>query len=73
MTQSRPVTGAEDFSILAQQVPGIFFFLGITPPGEDRREALANPSPLFRIHEPTLTHGVRSLTSLAIDYLRLGA
>lgn len=67
--ESRPVMGAEDFSILAQKVPGMFFFLGITPPDEDPREAPANHSPLFHIHEPALKYGVRSLAYLAIDYL----
>jgi amidohydrolase len=67
--QSRPVMGAEDFSILAQKVPGMFFFLGITPPDEDPREAPANHSPLFHIHEPALKYGVRALAFLAIDYL----
>jgi amidohydrolase len=72
VTESRPVMGAEDFSILAQKVPGMFFFLGITPLGEDPREAPANHSPLFHIHEPALKYGVRSLAYLAIDYLNRG-
>jgi amidohydrolase len=70
VTESRPVMGAEDFSILARKVPGMFFFLGITPPGEDPREAPANHSPLFHIHEPALKYGVRALSFLALDYLR---
>jgi len=73
VTESRPVMGAEDFSILAQKVPGMFFFLGITPPGEDPLQAPANHSPLFHIHEPALKYGVRSLAFLAIDYLRRSA
>jgi amidohydrolase len=73
VTESRPVMGAEDFSILAQKVPGMFYFLGIVPPDEDLREAPANHSPLFHIHEPALKYGVRSLAFLAIDYLRRGA
>ena len=73
VTESRPVMGAEDFSFLAQQVPGMFFFLGVTPPDEDPHEAPANHSPLFHIHEPALKYGVRSLAYLAIDYLRRGA
>ena len=72
VTESRPVMGAEDFSFLAQQVPGMFFFLGVTPPDEDPHEAPANHSPLFHIHEPALKYGVRSLAYLAIDYLRRG-
>jgi len=68
--ESRPAMGAEDFSLLAQVVPGMFFFLGIVPPDVDPREAPANHSPFFRIHEPALKHGVRALSYLAIDYLR---
>jgi amidohydrolase len=72
VTETRPVMGAEDFSILARVVPGMFFFLGVTPPDEDPREAPANHSPLFHIHEPALKYGVRALAYLAIDYLRRG-
>ena len=70
VTESRPVMGAEDFSFLAQQVPGMFFFLGVTPPDEDPHEAPANHSPLFHIHEPAMKYGVRALSYLAIDYLK---
>jgi amidohydrolase len=72
ITESRPVMGAEDFSLLAQVVPGMFFFLGVTPPDEDPQSAPANHSPLFHIHEPALKYGVRALAYLAIDYLRRG-
>lgn len=72
VTESRPVMGAEDFSLLAKVVPGMFYFLGVTPPDENPREAPANHSPLFHIHEPALKYGVRSLAYLAIDYLRRG-
>lgn len=70
VTESRPVMGAEDFSILAKDVPGMFYFLGITPPDEDAASAPANHSPLFHIHEPALKYGVRSLAYLAFDYLK---
>jgi amidohydrolase len=70
VTESRPVMGAEDFSLLAKVVPGMFYFLGVTPPDEDPRQAPANHSPLFHVHEPALKYGVRSLAYLAIDYLR---
>jgi metal-dependent amidase/aminoacylase/carboxypeptidase family protein len=66
------VMGAEDFSLLANVVPGMFYFLGVTPPDEDPHQAPANHSPLFHIHEPALKYGVRSLAYLAIDYLRRG-
>jgi amidohydrolase len=72
VSESRPAMGAEDFSLLAKVVPGMFFFLGITPPDEDPGAAPANHSPLFHIHEPALKYGVRALAYLAIDYLRRG-
>jgi amidohydrolase len=72
VTEIRPVMGAEDFSYLAQVAPGMFFFLGITPPEQDPVQAPANHSPLFMVHEPALKYGVRALAFLAMDYLRRG-
>jgi metal-dependent amidase/aminoacylase/carboxypeptidase family protein len=71
--ESRPAMGAEDFSLLAREVPGMFFFLGVVRPELDPREAPSNHSPLFHIHEPALKHGVRALAYLAVDYLRYAA
>ena len=44
------VTGAEDFSYLAQEVPGLFFFLGISPHDSDYNNAASNHSPHFYLH-----------------------
>jgi amidohydrolase len=64
-----PLTGtAEDFSYFQQQVPGMFFFLGVTPPGQEETAA-QNHSPLFFVDEAALPVGVRSLASLAVDFL----
>ncbi len=65
-----PLTGtAEDFSYFQQQVPGLFFFLGVTPPGQEATAA-ANHSPLFFADEAALPVGVRALANLAVDYLK---
>ena len=65
-----PLTGtAEDFSYFQQQVPGLFFFLGVTPPGQEATAA-ANHSPLFFADEAALPVGVRALANLTVDYLR---
>jgi amidohydrolase len=65
-----PLTGtAEDFSFFQQQVPGMFFFLGITPKGVDPKTAPQNHSPLFAADESALPVGVRAMTNLALDYL----
>jgi amidohydrolase len=67
-----PVTPAEDFSAYAQKVPGMFFFLGIVPPGTDPMTAAPNHSPYFFADEAALPVGVRALASLTVDYLASG-
>ncbi|HSR53937.1 MAG TPA: amidohydrolase [Acidobacteriota bacterium] len=62
-----PITGAEDFSFYAREVPGFFFFLGAQPP--DLEEATAHHTPEFLIDEDAFDLGVRVLTNLTIDYL----
>lgn len=62
------VTGSEDFSFFQRKVPGLFFFLGITPKA-DLDKAAANHSPLFYIDESALLTGVRALANLTVDYL----
>ena len=60
---------AEDFSYFQQDVPGLFFFLGVTPPSQDATKAALNHSPLFFADETALPVGVRALTHLTLDYL----
>ena len=62
------ITGAEDFTYFQREVPGVFIFLGITPPDQVGKAA-ANHSPRFFVDEPALVTGVRALTHLAADYL----
>ena len=65
-----PLTGtAEDFSYYQQKVPGMFFFLGVTPKGVDPKTVPQNHSPLFFADESALPVGVRAMTNLALDYL----
>ena len=67
-----PLTGtAEDFSFYLQKVPGMFFFLGVTPKGVDPKTAPQNHSPLFFADESALPVGVKALTNLALDYLQM--
>jgi len=62
-------TTSEDFSLYQQRVPGLFFFLGVTPKGADPATVAANHSPRFIVDEDALVTGVRALASLAADYL----
>jgi amidohydrolase len=66
------VTAAEDYSAFARRIPGVFFFLGSTPPGQDPVLAPSNHSPLFYLDESSLEVGVRALLGLALDYLEKG-
>jgi amidohydrolase len=47
----------------------MYFFLGINASGVESGEAAMNHSPQFFVNEEALTIGVRSLTTLALDYL----
>src|SRR5688572_4893323 len=64
-----PVTGAEDFSYFQQKIPGLYFFLGVTPDGTNPATAPKNHSPLFFADEKGLPVGVRALTQLTLDYM----
>lgn len=64
----QPTTTAEDFAYYQQAVPGMFFFIGVTP--KDRLgQAAPNHSPRFYADEGVLVPGMRALANLAVDYL----
>lgn len=62
-------TGSEDFSFFQKEVPGVFFFLGVTPPDQDPATAAANHSPLFFVDDAALITGVRAMSQVAAEYL----
>ncbi len=63
------VTGAEDFSFFQRIVPGLFFFIGVTPPDVDPAKAYSNHSPRFYADERAFLLGLRALAHVACDYL----
>lgn len=67
----KPVTGAEDFSFYAREIPGFFIWLGV------RNEAVGATEPnhtsRFILDEAALPLGVRAMTAMALDYLRAHA
>ncbi|WP_315385558.1 M20 family metallopeptidase [uncultured Stenotrophomonas sp.] len=65
--------GAEDFSLYAQQVPGMFFFVGSTSEGIDPATAPANHSPKFLLDEKALDVGLRALLQVSLDFLNAPA
>jgi amidohydrolase len=62
------ITGSEDFSFFANEVPGVFVIVGVTPP-DQMATAASNHSPLFYVDEAALPNGARALAQLAADYL----
>lgn len=65
------ITASEDFSFYAQEVPGLFFFLGGTPADQDPAKAPYNHSPYFYVDESSFKVGTKALSQLAIDYLAM--
>lgn len=60
---------AEDFSFFAQQVPGLYVFLGVTPEGQDPATAAPNHNPEFFVDESALVVGTRTMAMMAVDFL----
>ncbi|MGC9372957.1 MAG: M20 metallopeptidase family protein [Thermovirgaceae bacterium] len=61
-----PSGGGEDFAIYLQQVPGAFFFLGVSPTDEPAREW---HHPEFDVDETCLSAGAALLAETAWKYL----
>lgn len=68
-----PITGAEDFSYFANEVPGLYVFVGGMPPDMDPDEAPSHHTPDFFVDESGLQYGVRAYAQIAADYLALHA
>ncbi|TDK23075.1 amidohydrolase [Luteimonas aestuarii] len=62
------ITGAEDFSFFAREVPGMYFFVGATPQGTDPKTAPSNHSPEFYLDEGSLDVGFRAMLQVVMDY-----
>jgi amidohydrolase len=60
---------AEDFSVFLNEVPGLYFNLGIVPRNQDLAKAAPNHSPDFFIDEVALIVGVRALSMVTVNYL----
>jgi amidohydrolase len=65
--EAQQTTTAEDFSYFANEVPGLFLFLGVG--ADDPKLVYPNHSPRFYADERALPVGVRALTALTLDYM----
>ena len=67
-----PITGAEDFSFVLEQVPGAFVFLGACPPGRDPETAPTNHSAIAEFDDAALAEGTALYAELALRRLARG-
>ncbi|MBO6574492.1 MAG: amidohydrolase [Rhodothermales bacterium] len=63
------VTGAEDFSFFAREVPGLYFFLGGKSLDQAAEDTPSHHTPDFHIDEAGMKLGVRTMVNLTLDYL----
>lgn len=71
-TLMNPIMGSEDFPEFTRDIPGVFFFLGVTPMDRDLATVAVNHSPYFFADEGALETGVRAMANMAVEYLRTG-
>lgn len=64
-----PITGAEDFSYFARQVPGFYVFIGAVPPG---RVSGGHHTPTFYADDGTVPAAMRVMTALVLEALGAG-
>ncbi len=67
-----PITGAEDFSFVLEEVPGAFVFLGACPPDRDPETAPTNHSAIAVFDDAVLAEGTALYAELALRRLAMG-
>ncbi|HXE79282.1 MAG TPA: amidohydrolase [Vicinamibacterales bacterium] len=67
--ERRPRTGAEDFSFIAQEVPGFYFNIGARRPDVKEEDAADHHTPDFFVDERGLAVGVKAMVAMALEYL----
>jgi len=67
------ITGAEDFSMYQEKIPGMFLLLGINDPSVPQSDRPSNHSPFFIAEDSAMMAGVRTLVGFAMDYAAANA
>ncbi len=67
-----PITGAEDFSFVLEEIPGAFVFLGACPPDRDPDSAPTNHSARALFDDAALADGTALYAELALRRLAQG-
>ena len=66
---TKPITGAEDFSFFQEEVPGLYFFIGGCPEGEDPTTRAGHHTPDFFVDDQGMLLGLKAMMGLTLDYL----
>ena len=64
-------TGAEDFSFFANEVPGLYFYIGGMPKGQDPKTTASHHTPDFYLEESGFILGVNAMVNLVADYMEM--
>ena len=72
-TPAQPLTGAEDFSYVLNEVPGAFVLLGACPSGTDPLTASSNHSAGAAFDDAVIADGITLYAELALRRLAQGA
>ncbi len=64
------LTVAEDYALIAQRVPSVYYWVGVTPSSQDLASVPDNHSDLFYVDEAGIAVALRSLLHVAVDYLQ---
>jgi metal-dependent amidase/aminoacylase/carboxypeptidase family protein len=65
----KAMTGAEDFAFFQEKVPGLYLFVGGMKKGTDPATTADHHTAGFVLDESGFTLGVKTLATLAADYL----
>nr|WP_276390085.1 amidohydrolase [Eudoraea chungangensis] len=63
------ITGSEDFSFFAEQVPGLYFFVGSTTKGANMKTIGDHHTPQFLMDDKSFKTGVKAMCNLVFDYM----
>ncbi|KPK89058.1 hypothetical protein AMJ80_10305, partial [bacterium SM23_31] len=64
-----PTMGGEDFAYYANEIPGLFYWLGSVKPGTTSG---GHHNPTFMADDSCIPVGMRVMTNLLMDYLKAG-
>jgi amidohydrolase len=65
-----PWVPSEDFAFFANEVPGFFFFLGVSRP---RAPSGDHHTPTFMADDSAVAVGIRAMATVLLDHLRRGS